>query len=165
MFSSHIGKRGNSDQNSFEVDHRFYQWINVVFNAITKNDYRCENVSTDVFYFDVDNPKEIKTEQNYENGEVLMNIFNRVMSDDQLRENALENAQMRQRHVPMFTQLYKEYESFEVEKVNAEDTEIADDIELFSHDVIDEIIEEANDGKFSLENEIVQISGFKTNNY
>ena len=119
-------------------------------------------MSTEVFYFDVENPKEIKTEQKEEICNVLMDVFNKTLADEQLRENALENARMRQRHVPLFTQLYKEAEVFDVENVSAKDTKIADDIEILLHDIIYEIIDEANEGTFSLEKEIIQISGFKT---
>ncbi|KAH0791847.1 hypothetical protein GPJ56_004204 [Histomonas meleagridis] len=165
LFSSHIGKREENvleDENQ-NVICQFCQFIDVVFDAITENDYRNEFGSVDTFYFDVQNPKNVNEKYKDEIGGLLMNVFNEALADEQLRKYAMKNAEIRQKNIPYFQQLYKEDENVSVENVKVNETKIADDVQSFLRDVIDEIVDEACEGKFSLENEIVQISGFKTN--
>jgi hypothetical protein len=77
----------------------------------------------------------------------LGSVLDYVIADEQEKKSSLSDAQLRRQHVPLFAQLYK--------------TKPVMDLERLLHEVIDEAILEAADGKFNLTKEILHVSGFR----
>lgn len=166
LFSTHIGQRGNLVNNKLENDNEpvAVQFIDVIFNCITKNEYRSRYQSIDTYYFEAQNPKPAENtgQQKEEVAEILQEIVDKTLSDDQVKDLSMKDAIMRHKHIPLFSQLYKADPVIDVEQVEVPDAKYIDEIETILHEIVDDIIIEANEHKFNLQKDIIHVSGFKT---
>ncbi|OHS99859.1 hypothetical protein TRFO_08149 [Tritrichomonas foetus] len=162
LFSTHIGKRG--PQNFERVGCAALQFIDVVFNTMSKTDYRDKYGSIDTYYFDAQNSHKIESfgTQKDEINDFLISLVDNALADEQQRKLAMSDAQIRRQNIPLFSQLYKEDPVIDLPQAEVQNLKHIDDIHEVLRGIIDEVIMEADEGKFSLDKEIIHVSGFKT---
>jgi hypothetical protein len=164
LFSTHIGQRGSGVSPRKKAAHM--QFLDILVNAMSREDYRDKYGSVDTFAFEVENTVSSASEthgQNEEIAEILGGLVDSVISDEQEQRLALRDAKLRHEHVPLFAQLYRADPVVEVEQQTVENQKVVDDIEGFLHGVINEIMIEANAGTFPLTKEILHVAGFRDN--
>lgn len=167
LFSTHIGKRASSQSEDDIIDrqngHAAVQYFDVVFNAMSKNEYREKYGSIDTYYFEAPTSSiDFATRQKEEVADLLLGIIDSTIADEQQRKVTIQDAKLRQEHIPLFSQLYKEDPVIDIPQAVVPNEKYIDNIHEVLGGIIDEIIVEANDHKFNLEKEIIHVSGFKT---
>ena len=164
LFSTHIGKRGAEVQHIEAPQVTAIQYIDVAFNAMTKNEYRDRYGSIDTFYFEAENPQKAESNGQHQDevADLLGEIVDEALADQQVRKLAMNDAKQRKQHIPLFSQLYKSDPVINVPIQEPESLADADAVEKVLHDIIDEIINEAKEGHFQLDKDIIQVSGFKS---
>jgi len=164
LFSTHIGKRAEA-KGSESASKPNVHFIDVAFNAMTKNQYRELYGSLDTFYFAAQNPTitESSGQHKDEVADLLSQIVNDAIADEQVQKLALYGAKERKLHIPLFSQIQSETKLEDFEKSTMTDVRFVDNIESILHEIVDEIIDEASKGDFVLDKDIIQVSGFKIN--
>lgn len=165
LFSTHIGKRTVSvDGNQFQCDRSLLQYIDIVFFAMSKDDYISKYVSMEEFYFAADNANEIDFQQHKEEiTEVLGSIVDDVLSNPIVRHQSMVNAEDRLSHIPLFSQLYKNEPIIDLKEAPHLEKSTADVFKDTLISIIDEIIDDTNIGKFNLNKQIIQLNGYQAN--
>lgn len=162
LFSTHVGQRGGDRPADFAAPAAVH-YIDIVFNGMAKDEYREKYGSIDTYYFEAQNRTRPVDEgqQKEEVAEILGQILDSTLANEQLRKLSLNDAKLRKQHVPLFSQLYKEPPVVELEHEEVQDMRVVDEIEAFLHSVVDEVIVEADTGKFNLTKEILHVRGIK----
>jgi hypothetical protein len=113
--------------------------------------------------FEAENPVpgvfEIRRKE--EVADILGTIVDKVICDEHEKRLSLRDAQLRHQHVPLFQQLYKADPVVKLEHQEVPRARMVDEIEEFLHGIVNEIIIDANAGRFPLTQDIVHVSGFK----
>jgi hypothetical protein len=163
LFSTHIGQRGTPSRGGPQPP-TYRQILDVVFNVVSKEEYRDKYHSINTFCFEVENPEktEFSLQQKEDIADILGSVVDQVIADEQEKRSAMSDAQLRRQHVPLFSQLYKAKPVVELERQEVPDGKHIDNMASLLHDVIDETIVEAADGKFNLTKEIIHVSGFRS---
>ena len=162
LFSTHVGQRGTPGMVDISPPAAMH-YIDVVFNVMGKDEYRDRYGSIDTYYFEPQNSTRPADEgqQKEEVAEILGTILDKTLANEQLRRISLNDAKLRKQHVPLFSQLYKEDPVIELEHEEVQDLKFVNEIEGFLHSVIDEVIVEADAGRFDLTKEILHVRGIK----
>lgn len=163
LFSTHIGKRGTEVSKVDGPKYTAIQYIDIAFNAMTKNEYRDRYGSLDTYFFTPENPTkaEPNAQHHDEVADVLGSIVDEALADEQVRKLAMKEAMQRRLHIPLFSQLYSKDPEIVVPTQETPSLAGAENVEDILHKIIDEIVDEATQGKFKLDKEIIQVSGFK----
>ena len=162
LFSTHIGRRG--PQGFEHTTHSAVQYLDVVFNAMSKTDYRNKYGSIDTYYFEAENTQKVQDigRHKEEVADILQGIVDQALADEQTRKWTMNDAKLRRQHIPLFSQLYKEDPIIELPQAEVPNVKYVDDIHDVLCNIVDEIILEADGHKFNLNKDIIHVSGYKT---
>ena len=162
IFATHIGKRRSGEEELAPAPVAIH-YIDVVFNGMSKDDYRDRYGSIDTYYFEAQNPvtPDGPGQQTEEIADVLGRIVDSTIANDQVRRISMNDAKLRNQHVPLFSQLYKQDPVVDVDPVDVPNMRFVDEVEGALYDIVDKIIVEAAHGKFDLTKEILHVRGIK----
>lgn len=163
LFSTHIGKREDVSPDLLLPKNFCMQFIDIALNCMSKTEYRDRYGSIDAFYFCPENVlrSPLSGQRKEEVSNMLTNYVDEILADEQVRRISMNTAKVRSKHVPLFSQLYKENPSFQIDDIRMKSLENVNKVQEALHEIIDEIIEESNQGTFQLFKDIIQVSGFK----